>query len=194
MIKLKVQGGRMLSNSIKILSLAAALVIGVSCKETISPVSGDLQKQIAFGEQVFQAKRCGDCHQTGEMEDEEKAPNLSSVFLAMDTLYVKAHLQFAEVSAMAPIPLTPHEIGTVTQYIASLHAKANTPANLKNADGRCPVCGAPLLTAESIANHLQSSYKNTTYYFECPDCKIVFERDPAWHSQSGYVVKTKKQS
>jgi mono/diheme cytochrome c family protein/YHS domain-containing protein len=177
----------LVSNLVRVVSLAAIVAMGVHCTSVAPPASDELQKRIAFGEKVFLAKQCGDCHRVaGDFED-ETAPNLSSVFLAMDTLYVKAHLQFSEVSAMKPIPLTPHEISAVTQYIASLHAKANTPPDLVNPDGRCPVCGAPVQISDAASNHLQSTYNNKVYHFECPDCKVVFERDPAWHSQSGYV-------
>ena len=173
---------------INAISVATIWAVAVSCQST-AELSDNTQMQIAFGEKVFQEKQCGKCHQIGNNGHAEQVPNLSSVFLAMDTLFVKAHLQFTEVSAMAPIAMTPHEISAVTQYIASLHAKANTPPDLQNPDGRCPICGAPLKKSEAAANHLESTYNDKLYYFECPDCKVVFQRDPAWHSQSGYVVK-----
>jgi mono/diheme cytochrome c family protein len=175
--------------------MAGIAFLATTCTETPQRGSSERQRQIALGEKIFQEKECGKCHATtGKPTEftlvanpETKPPDLSSVFLAMDTLFIKKHLQFTETTKMPPIPLTPHEITALTQYIATLHAQANKDPNLENPDGICPICGAPLAKSEAEANHLMVTYKNAKFHFECPDCKKVFERDPAWHSQSGYL-------
>jgi YHS domain-containing protein len=57
---------------------------------------------------------------------------------------------------------------------------------LKNADGKCSVCGAPLNTDRAKSAQLQASHGDKAYYFECPDCKRMFEMNPAWYAQQGY--------
>ena len=174
-------------------ALAVALAMTACMKNSADDSAGrvpsDLKKQIVLGEKLFAEKKCGECHSTtGEFANTEKqGRDLASVFLAMDTLFVKSHLQFAELTAMPPIAMTPHEISAITQYVGVLHAQANMDKSLKDHDGICPVCGAPLMISEAMANHLKVAYQGTDYYFECPDCKVVFQRDPAWHSQSGYL-------
>jgi YHS domain-containing protein len=171
--------------------IMAVTALMCACTETSQrpALRGEQERLIALGEKVFQEKECGKCHPTtsGVVDTTKKAPDLSSVFLAMDTLFVKKHLQFTELSAMPPIPLTPHEINALTQYIGVLHAQAHANPDLQNPDGICPICGAPLKIADAEANHLAVTYQGSKFYFECPDCKVVFERDPAWHSQSGYL-------
>jgi YHS domain-containing protein/mono/diheme cytochrome c family protein len=173
-----------------LLSLAtSAVLLLVACSEKPGRVPGDLQKQIALGEKIFAEKECGKCHMAKVKETElaKKAPDLTSVFLAMDTLFVKTHLQFTELTAMPPIELSRHEISALTQYVGSLHGKANMDPSLENPDGVCPICGAPVKFSEAEANHLKVTFQGKDYYFECPDCKIVFEKDPVWRSQSGYA-------
>ncbi|MGH7495292.1 MAG: c-type cytochrome [bacterium] len=172
---------------IELIGMALVLAMTWGCKKQITPIPVDLQRRIATGESVFSRNDCGKCHQVAGYSNEHRAPDLTSVFLAMDTVFIKAHLQFTEVSSMPPIPLKPHEISAVTQYLASLHAQKNTPANLQNPDTRCPVCGAEVESAKAVINSLEASYRGKFYYFECPDCKAVFLRDPKWHVQSGYV-------
>jgi mono/diheme cytochrome c family protein/YHS domain-containing protein len=170
-----------------LMGMALVLAMSWGCKKRIEPIPVDLQRQIAAGESVFYRHDCGKCHQVDGYSNEHKGPDLTSVFLAMDTVFIKAHLQFTEISAMPQIPLTPHQISAVTQYIASLHAQKNTPANLLNPDTRCPVCGAEVESAGARTNSLEVSHKGKFYHFECPDCKAIFLRDPDWHSHSGYV-------
>jgi len=166
--------------------LAVVLVAG--CKQEPAPLPANLVQQIATGEQVFQRENCGECHRLGHGDDEFQGGELSSLMLAMDTLYVKKHLENLEDSTrMPPIPLNSEEISAVTQYIASLHGKVNAPVNLETIDGVCPICGAALNTAVAFRNNLWAQYGDKTYYFECPDCKKAFLRDPKRHSKSGYL-------
>ena len=172
---------------INLAGLTLVAVVAWGCEKRLDPIPADLQRQITAGESIFYRKDCGKCHEVSLRGNGHQGPDLTSVFLAMDTVFIKAHLQFTEISAMPPIELTPHEISAVTQYIASLHAQTNTPANLANPDARCPVCGAAVESPRAAANSLQASHKGKFYYFECPDCKAIFLRDPDWHAHSGYV-------
>lgn len=170
--------------------LNCAALLLCACGEKPQSVSGRLQEQIALGEKIFAEKECGKCHGSAAALAplEKKAPDLTSVFLAMDTLFVKTHLQFTELTQMPPIELSRQEISALTQHVGALHGKANTNPNLNEPDGFCPICGAPVKFADAEANHLKATFQNQDYYFECPDCKVVFDRDPAWRSQSGYAT------
>lgn len=178
-------------NLILAVMLISVAVLSMACSETPQRQAVDRQQQIALGEKIFQEKECGKCHPIDGSEVEPakvqglevEPPDLTSVFLAVDSLFIKKHLQFTELTAMPPIEMTRHETNAVAQYVANLHARANTDPELKDADGNCPVCGARL----KRSNALVATYEDKEFYFECPDCKVVFERDPAWHSQSGHL-------
>lgn len=166
----------------------ALVLLGAGCKRDPVPLPANLLQQIALGEKIYARENCGECHRLGHGSEEFQGGELSVLMLAMDTLYVKKHLQSLEDSTrMPPIPLRPEEISAVTQYIASLHGKVNTPVNLESLDGVCPVCGAPLNTTVAFRNNLWAQYGDKTFYFECPDCKKAFLRDPKRHSKSGYL-------
>jgi mono/diheme cytochrome c family protein/YHS domain-containing protein len=179
-----------MKNSPLIVFAAACGVILLSfaCRKGPSPESAALQQEITLGEKIFVEKECGKCHTAGDqsVEKEMKAPDLASVFLAVDTVFIKSHLKFIELSQMPAIDLKPDEIDALTRYVASLHAKANTAADLKNPDGKCPVCGAPLKIASAKAAQVEVSHGDKTYYFECADCKRMFEMNPDWYAQQGY--------
>jgi YHS domain-containing protein len=104
-----------------------------------------------------------------------------------DTLLIKYQVSHIRGKKMPKIDLTPQEISAVTQYVASLHAKANTPPNQTGFDARCPVCGASLLKAVATKNSLETSHNGKFFYFECPDCKKFFLSDPDWYSKGGYA-------
>lgn len=161
------------------------ILLALACRKGPSPESAAPQQEITLGEKIFVEKECGKCHTAGDqsVEKEMQAPDLASVFLAVDTVFIKSHLKFIELSQMPPIDLKPEEIDALTSYVASLHAKAHTAPNLKNPDGKCPVCGAPLKIESAKAAQLQASEAGKTYYFECPDCKRMFEMNPAWYAQ-----------
>jgi mono/diheme cytochrome c family protein/YHS domain-containing protein len=173
------------SQAVGLIATAGAMIFAAGCVEKNAPISGALEKQIALGEKVFAQKECGKCHvgaglpgQGALQQPEMKAPDLTSVFLAIDTVFIKAHLRFIELSQMPPIDLTQQEIDALAKYVASLHAKAKTDPKLQNPDGVCPVCGAPL----KMAGALQTEYQGKSYYFECEDCKRLFERDAGWYA------------
>jgi YHS domain-containing protein len=174
----------MLRTILSSIGLMAILLSALACeKKTVAPVPEELQKQIALGESVFEKKECGKCHYAESAE----APPLTSVHLVEDTLFAKYRLYHLEPSKMPPIPVTHQEVSALTQYIASLHAKAYSPVNLTNLDARCPVCGAAVEKSAAIKSSLQASHLGKFYYFECPDCKKIFLSDPGRYSKSGYA-------
>jgi YHS domain-containing protein/mono/diheme cytochrome c family protein len=167
---------------------ATFMAAAMGCVQSNMPVPKDLQKEIALGESIFYQRDCGKCHQAGGFpKADEAGPKLSSVFFAKDTMHVKYHLYHIGRTDMPVIPLTAQEISAVTQFIASLHAKAYTPANLNHVDTRCPVCGATLNKAEAVQNSLYFTHRGKFYYFECPECKELFRQDPNGYARSGYV-------
>ncbi|MEK7726905.1 MAG: hypothetical protein AAB354_00765 [candidate division KSB1 bacterium] len=166
----------------------AFVAAGLGCVQTNMPVPEDLQKEIAAGESVFYKRDCGVCHQAGGFpKADEAGPTLSSVFFARDSMHVKYHLYHIGRTDMPVIPLTAQEISAVTQFIASLHAKAYTPANMDKVDTRCTVCGALFEKETAVQNSLQASVGGKFYYFECPECKDLFLQDPNGYARSGYV-------
>lgn len=161
------------------------ILLAGACRKKSSPESAVPPQEVTLGEKIFVEKECGKCHTAGEQaaDEEMKAPDLASVFLAVDTVFVKSHLKFIELSQMPPIDLKPDEIDALTRYVVSLHAKANTAADLKNPDGKCSVCGAPLNQGQAKAAQLEVIHGDKVYYFECPECKRMFEMNPAWYAQ-----------
>jgi cytochrome c553 len=170
------------------ISLMAVLVSGLACeKKTTMLLPEELQKQIALGENLFYKKDCVKCHGVEGKAEDIKAPKLSALYLAEDTMLVKYQLSHMRATTMPSIELTREEISALTQYVATLHAKANTPSNLANFDARCPVCGGLLQKAAAIKSSLEVNHNGKFYYFECPDCKQMFLTDPAWYSKTGYA-------
>jgi YHS domain-containing protein/mono/diheme cytochrome c family protein len=181
----------MKSSSLVLFTAACAMILtSAACRKGSSPESAALQTPASLGEKIFAEKECSKCHTTGapSVTKEMQAPDLASVFLAVDTVFIKAHLRFSELSQMPPINLTQDEIGALTQYVASIHAKAKTDPNLRNSDGVCLVCGASLKIDQAKAAQLEASYDGKTYYFECPDCKRLFEMNAAWYAVRGHAL------
>ena len=171
-------------------ALISVAIFTFVCQNQPAPSPSALQKEIALGEKIFTEKQCGKCHTNGisTVAAEMKAPDLTSAFLANDTIFVKAHLRFIELSRMPPLDLTAPEIEALAKYVAHLHAKTKTDPQLKNPDGACPVCGAPLKLARAQAEALQTTLADQTYSFDCADCKHLFERDASWYVQHGYLA------
>lgn len=132
-------------------AMSGVVIFCFACSDKSALVPSALQKEIALGERIFAEKQCSKCHTNGEstVPPEMKAPDLTSAFLANDTIFVKAHLKFIELSIMPPLDLTAEETNALAKYVAHLHAKTRTDPNLKNPDGVCPVCGAPLQIARA---------------------------------------------
>ncbi len=177
------------SSLILFIAACAMILASGACRKGPSPESAALQAKATLGEKIFVEKECGKCHTAGDpaVTKEMQAPDLASVFLAVDTVFIKAHLRFSELSQMPPINLTPDEIGALTHYVASLHAKAKADPKLHNADGVCPVCGAQLKIEQAKAGQLEASHDGKGYYFECADCKRMFEMNPSWYAEHGYL-------
>jgi cytochrome c553/YHS domain-containing protein len=170
------------------MGLMAILVSGLACEKKASlPLPEELQKQIALGETLFYKRDCVKCHGVEGKAEDVKAPKLSSLYVAEDTMLVKYQLSHMRATTMPPLELAREEISAITQYVATLHAKANTPSNLTNFDARCPVCGALLQKAAAIRSSLEATHNGKFYYFECPDCKKMFLTDPDWYSRTGYA-------
>jgi mono/diheme cytochrome c family protein/YHS domain-containing protein len=182
------------STIVKGIGLLIILASSLACeKKNLAPVPEDLQKQIALGESLFYQKDCVKCHGVeghgveAQAPDTTAAPRLTSVYLVADTMLIKYQVSHLRGKKMPKFDLTRQEISAVTQYVASLHAKANTPPNQTDFDARCPVCGAALQKAAAAKNSLETSHNGKFFYFECPDCQKFFLNDPDWFSKSGYA-------
>jgi YHS domain-containing protein len=176
-----------------LVAVSSVIIVAFTCQEKPTPVLTALQKELALGERIFAEKQCGKCHVgtngASTVPAEMKAPELTSAFLANDTVFVKAHLQFIELSNMPPLDLTSEETNALAKYVATLHARAKTDPQLKDPDAVCPVCGAPLKISKAQAENLQAVYSDKTYYFDCADCKRLFDRDARWYEQHGFIAK-----
>lgn len=171
-------------------ALSCVAIFACACQKQPASLPQALQREIARGEKIFAEKQCGKCHTNGgsAVAAEMQAPDLTSAFLANDTIFVKAHLRFIELSRMPKLDLTPAEVKALTQYVAHLHAKVNTDPLLKNPDGICPVCGARLQAAKAQAASLYVVVDGQNYYFDCADCQRLFERDTNWYVQHGHLA------
>lgn len=138
------------------------------------------KSSIAKGEKIFKDKRCANCHTTLPSAA-MKAPDLVSVFTALDTTFVKVHLRFQEETAMPPVTLSMKQIEDLSRYISHLHAQKFQKVKEQQADGKCPVCGALLKKSYAAKENLQSRYRDRLYYFECQSCREAFDKNPSWH-------------
>ncbi len=165
--------------------IAFLLVLG--CRGTgekgtpVVPMSQIAQK----GKAVFEAKKCGRCHSIGKpIENPEmQAPDLTTPFLANDSMFVVAHLKFVDETKMPAIQLTDEEIKAVSHYIANLHASLHATVSAEKADTLCAVCYAPVLKSQAREKDLWYKYLDRTYYFECADCKKLFAKAPEAYRQ-----------
>jgi mono/diheme cytochrome c family protein len=132
------------------------------------------------GEKIFKEKQCGSCHTTSPSA-KMKSPDLTTVFTAVDTTFIKVHLRFQQETAMPAIDLTAKQIDDLARYVSHLHAEKFQKVNAKEADGKCPVCGALLKTSAVTAESLVSRYNDRLYYFECKSCKEAFDKNSSWH-------------
>ena len=162
--------------------LLAFTVLLSRCGETPSPSPEDqhLSADALQGKAVFDAKECGKCHVLNDTSKalQVQAPNLSTPFLANDSLFVQAHLKMQDESSMPPIELTQKEIRTVSLYIAELHAARHATVAEDSADARCPVCNAAVSSTQAEEKSLHLEYLGKVYYFECPKCKNLFIEAP----------------
>ena len=156
-------------------------------KPSPSPEDQHLSAGALQGKTVFVAKKCGDCHILGDTTKVPKmpAPDLSSPFLANDSLFVRAHLKVLEETRMPPVELMPEEIRLVSLYIAELHAARHATVADADADARCPVCNAPVASTQAEERGLRLEYLGKVYYFECPKCKNLFIDAPEAYRHSG---------
>lgn len=159
------------------------------CVLTVAPVglsqaqtrkSTTEKSALAKGEKIFKDKSCASCHTTAPTAM-MKAPDLTTVFTALDTTFIKVHLRFQEETAMPSIALGPKQIEDLSRYISNLHAKKFQKVRDEQADGKCPVCGALLKISDAAKDGLQSRHNDRLYYFECQSCRVAFDKNPSWH-------------
>lgn len=62
-----------------------------------------------------------------------------------------------------------------------------TKAAVKQAPLICPVTGDKIASVKDAVGH--SVYKGKTYYFCCPDCKPLFDKNPAKYLKPATVKK-----
>lgn len=132
------------------------------------------------GENIFAEKKCGSCHFVSA-DQTMTAPDLTTVYTAFDTMFIKVHLRFQQETAMPPIKLSQKETEDLADYISHLHAENHQKVKDKQADGKCPVCKALLKISDSTAEKLVTRYNERLYYFECKSCKEAFDKNPSWH-------------
>lgn len=157
-------------------ALAALLMIG--CTKLDQENAPQFSQAAMKGKAIFEARNCGSCHAVNGTEVAKTAPNLSSPFIANDSMFVRAHLEFVEKSEMPPIDLSQEDMRLLSLYIAEIHRANHPSVPEEQADTYCPVCYAPVSMAQASADKLVSSYLGDKYYFECEDCMKAFEEAP----------------
>ncbi len=143
-------------------------------KKSVEPTS------IERGEKIFVEKKCGGCH-FPKAGQPMTAPDLTTVYTAFDTTFIKVHLRFVQETSMPPIDLSARQTEDVAQYVSHLHAEKYQKVKDNQADGKCPVCGAFLKISDVTAENLMTRYNDRLYYFECKSCKDAFDKNPSWH-------------
>jgi len=137
-------------------------------------------KMFAAGEKIYKEKNCAGCH-TSSTTAQMKAPELATVYTALDTTFIKVHLRFQQETAMPPIYLNAKQVDDLSRYVSHLHAEKFQKVRDKDADAVCSVCSARLKMSEALSDGLQTRYNDRLYYFECKLCKEAFDKNPAWH-------------
>ncbi len=107
-----------------------------------------------------------------------KVKDLTRPVIATDTMFVQTHLKFVEASQMPPIKLSEDEIHYLSYYVTSLHQLKYQHVAEENADTKCPVCQALIQKAVADSQNLSFVFADNKYYFECDECKYVFQQAP----------------
>jgi mono/diheme cytochrome c family protein len=149
-----------------------------TCENSKSSRSERLVELAAKGKSVFEKNECGQCHYLGDEAVDAQAPDLTSPFLASDSLFVQAHLKFVKESQMPPINLDDGEIRALGYYISVLHSAKHRTVGPDERDHSCPVCFAPVSQAQALNNKLYAKFLANHYYFECSECLQAFKRAP----------------
>lgn len=68
-----------------------------------------------------------------------------------------------------------------TAFAAPTAAKTAKKATVKAAPLVCPVTGEKIASIKDAVGH--STYKGKTYYFCCPACKPMFDKNPAKYAK-----------
>lgn len=61
--------------------------------------------------------------------------------------------------------------------VLAIPSVASAPTHKKAVALVCPVTGEKIASIKDAAGH--STYKGKTYYFCCPSCKPMFDKNPA---------------
>jgi YHS domain-containing protein/mono/diheme cytochrome c family protein len=137
------------------------------------------------GKKIFDNKNCKECHTLGKsmmtvvkQGKEVIIPDLTNPFIATDSSYVRTHLQYLEETDMPVIELNKEEIELVSRFVAELHAATHRQEFVGEPDTKCPVCQADVVSTEARKSGLWFSYLDSTYYFECEECKELFAEQP----------------
>ncbi|MCG8604377.1 cytochrome c [bacterium] len=154
------------------------LSLFATCDNSKSSRSERLVDLAAKGKNVFEKNDCGKCHYLGDEVVDAKAPDLTSPFLASDSLFVQAHLKFVEESQMPPISLDDGEIRALSYYISALHSAKHRTISPDKGDHFCPVCFAPVSQAQALNDKLYVKFLDNHYYFECAECLEAFKKAP----------------
>jgi YHS domain-containing protein len=88
----------------------------------------------------------------------------------MNALAVAGMVATLAVSGFAAAP----------SHMAKMHS-ARKPATKKVASLVCPVTGEKIASIKDAQGH--STYKGKTYYFCCPSCKPMFDKNPAKYAK-----------
>ena len=147
----------------------------------LSPES--LSTTAQAGKEIFVAKECNQCHYVGDEEVASEAPDLLDPFLANDSLFVRTHLRFVELSKMPAVELTEQEIQAVSRYVAEMHRAKYPTVSREDADVICPVCYAPVSSKVAKQADLEFIYLKDRFYFECEHCLAAFRKAPEAFSE-----------
>lgn len=159
--------------------MACMLMLSQDAQAQKSKRSGDLSA-LERGEKIYKEKQCAVCH-TESPTAKMKSPDLTTVYTAFDTTFIKVHLRFVQETAMPPIDLSTKQTDDLALYVSHLHAQKYQKVRDQDADAKCPVCGALLKASDSAKENLVTRYNDRLYYFECTSCKDAFDKNPGWH-------------
>ncbi len=166
-----------------IISCIGSFFIFSGCTEANKSAATDFQKLAVTGKQLFKKHQCSKCHNDSTSVN-QFVPDLNRPFLAGNQVLVDLHLNNVDISFMPEVELTKQEINALSFYISTLHAAVQNTVSEDEADARCPVCYAPVSTANAKAAGLVYTFSDKEFYFECPDCLELFKKIPEPYSGS----------
>lgn len=166
-----------------IVSCISSFFIFAGCTEANKSAAKDFRQLAKTGKQIFAQHKCSKCHNDSTSE-KAFVPDLKRPFLAGNQILVDLHLNNTDISFMPEVELTQEEIYALSIYIATLHAAGQKTVSMDEADGRCPVCFAPVSFEAAKAASLVYTFSDKEYYFECQDCLELFKKIPEPYSDN----------